>query len=45
MITKVKYCPYCGSDLIKKVKSVPRSYGCNTVFLVDFFRNFKPRKK
>lgn len=34
----VAYCPFCGSDAVKHVKSVPRCTACRAVFFADFGR-------
>jgi hypothetical protein len=34
----IKYCPFCGNDAIKHVKTVPRCTYCRAVFHVAFSR-------
>lgn len=35
----VAYCPFCGSDAVTHVKTVPRCTACRAVFFVDFSRH------
>jgi transposase-like protein len=37
---KISYCPFCGSDKIKYVYSVPRCMSCRSVFFNPLFSRF-----
>lgn len=39
------FCPYCGRDALKFVKSVPRCTDCGAVFHVQFSRIARVRKE
>ena len=37
----LKFCPYCGSGLLKFIKGVPRCMGCRSVFFLRFSRTVR----